>query len=84
MQLTDGIGLLAGACTTLSFIPQALMVWRNGHAQGVSLGMYVIFVTGVALWLGYGWLIQAWPVVIANAITLLLAGYILSVKLRRG
>jgi MtN3 and saliva related transmembrane protein len=42
--------------------------------SGISLGMYSAFTTGIALWLAYGILISAWPIVITNTITLLLAG----------
>ena len=55
---------------------------RSGSAQDFSLLMLLLFVGGVALWLAYGWLIAAWPVVIANAITLALASFILVMKLR--
>jgi hypothetical protein len=42
--------------------------------------MYSVFTVGIALWLAYGWLIAAWPVVIANTITLALAASILAMK----
>lgn len=80
-SLTDIIGYLAACLTTSAFIPQAWMTWKNKHAQGVSLGMYLIMVSGVILWLGYGVLLHAWPIIIANAITLLLAIFILAMKL---
>jgi MtN3 and saliva related transmembrane protein len=41
-----------------------------------------VFTTGVAGWLVYGVLLQAWPVVIANTVTLALASGILAMKLR--
>lgn len=44
--------------------------------------MYSAFTLGVALWLAYGLLLGAWPVVIANLITLALASTILVMKLR--
>ncbi len=46
--------------------------------------MYAAFTCGVALWLSYGILLQAWPIIIANSITLLLAGTVLILKLRFG
>jgi MtN3 and saliva related transmembrane protein len=50
--------------------------------QGISLGMYSVFTLGVALWLAYGLMLGAWPIVLANAITLALAASILGMKLR--
>ena len=81
MTATDFIGYLAAMLTTTAFIPQALLTWRTRRADGVSLWMYSIFVIGVALWLTYGWLSAAWPVIVANALTLLLALFILIMKL---
>lgn len=84
MTLLDWLGFAAGALTTIAFLPQALLTWRTRRAAGVSLGMYVIFTTGVALWLAYGIGIGSWPVIIANAVTLALALFILAMKLRFG
>lgn len=81
MPTTDLIGYLAAILTTTAFIPQALLTWRTRRAEGVSLWMYSIFVAGVALWLTYGCLSNAWPVIVANALTLLLALFILIMKL---
>jgi MtN3 and saliva related transmembrane protein len=78
------IGSLAATLTTTAFIPQAWQVWRTRHTADISLGMYALFTTGVALWLGYGILLNAWPIIIANFITLLLAGVVLLMKLKFG
>ncbi|MDP5240278.1 SemiSWEET transporter [Uliginosibacterium sp. 31-16] len=82
--MTDLIGYLAAFCTTLAFVPQAWLTWKTRSAHGVSLGMYSIFTFGVFLWLAYGILLQAWPIIIANLITLILALFILIMKLRLG
>ena len=82
--MTDAIGYLAATLTTAAFIPQAWLTWKTKRADGVSLGMYSIFTLGVALWLVYGLVIGAWPIVIANAITLVLALFILVMKIRYG
>jgi MtN3 and saliva related transmembrane protein len=84
MSLTEFIGYGAAALTTVSFVPQAWLSWKTRRTGGLSVGMYVLFALGVALWLGYGWLIGAWPVIIANAVTLALALFILGVRLRFG
>jgi MtN3 and saliva related transmembrane protein len=79
---TELIGYLAAVLTTCSFIPQAWHTFRTRDVRGVSLGMYSAFTIGVALWLLYGVLLGAWPIVIANAVTLALAATILGMKLR--
>lgn len=78
------VGYLAAGLTTLSFVPQAWLSFKTRDVSGVSLGMYSAFTLGVALWLGYGLLLGAWPVVIANSVTLVLALAILGMKLRYG
>ena len=82
MTLTDLIGTLAAILTTISSLPQALHTFRTKDVRGISLGMYSAFTLGVALWLIYGLLLGAWPVVIANLVTLALASTILVMKLR--
>lgn len=81
---TEGIGLVAGVLTTVAFVPQVLRTWRTGSARDFSLDMLLLFVAGLALWLVYGLLSRSAPMVLANAATLLLASYILVVKVRRG
>lgn len=82
MNLPELVGYLAASLTTLSFVPQALHTFRTKDVRGISLGMYSVFTVGIAMWLLYGLLIQAWPVVVANVITLALAAAILAMKLR--
>ena len=84
MSLLDLIGSAAAFLTTASFLPQAWLSFKTRDVSGVSLGMYSVLTAGVALWLVYGLLLGAWPIVIANAITLLLAFAILTMKLVYG
>jgi MtN3 and saliva related transmembrane protein len=80
----EWIGGIAAALTTCSFIPQVWRVWQTKHTKDISLLMYSLFTGGVALWLLYGILLGSWPIIIANGITLLLAGAVLLLKLRFG
>lgn len=83
-DLPDWIGYAAATLTTAAFVPQAWLTWRTRDVRGISLGMYSVFTLGIALWLAYGWLLGAWPIVAANAVTLLLALGILVMKWRWG
>jgi len=78
------VGSLAAMLTTLSFVPQVWHTWRTRDVSGISLAMYGAFTLGVALWLVYGLWLGAWPIVVANAITLALAAAILVMKWRFG
>ncbi len=81
MSPVDLLGYCAASLTTLSFLPQALLTLRTRDVSGISLGMYGAFTVGVALWLWYGWRLGEWPIIAANAVTLLLAATILATKL---
>lgn len=84
MGLVEIVGFGAAALTTVAFVPQAVLTWKQRRAEGVSLGMYVVFVLGVACWLAYGILIGSAPIIVANVVTLALSGFILAMKLRHG
>ncbi len=82
MSLIDFIGYCAAILTTASFVPQAWHTFKTRDVRGISLGMYSAFAAGIAFWLVYGVLLGAWPIVIANVITLALTVAILVMKLR--
>lgn len=84
MNTVDMIGSLAATLTTVSFIPQVIKVLHSRHTKDISLAMYATFTIGVAMWLLYGVAISSWPIVVANSITLCLAGSVLVMKLRFG
>ncbi len=78
---SDWIGYLAAALTTASFLPQAVMTVKTRDTSSLSLGMYSLFTLGVLLWLIYGVFLANWAIIVANAVTFLLAAAILAVKL---
>ena len=84
MTPTDWLGSFAGFCTTIAFLPQVLKVWQTRSTRDISLGMYAILAVGIVGWLAYGWILAIWPVVIANAVTLLLVVSVIAMKLRWG
>lgn len=78
---TEVIGLVAGVCTTIAFLPQVIQVWKLRSARDISLGMYIVFCIGVLLWLIYGFLIFSFSLILANLITFILAFIILLMKI---
>ena len=66
MNLIDWVGSVAAILTTASFVPQAWHTFRTHDVSGISLSMYSLFTAGVALWLVYGILMEAWPIIIAT------------------
>ena len=80
MQTIEIIGSVAAVLTTVSFIPQAMKTLGTGDTRGISLSMYTFFTSGIALWLVYGLLNQNGPLIVSNAVTVVLAGLILQRK----
>lgn len=80
--MRDLIGSAAAVCTTVSFLPQLIRVWRLKSARDISLTMFLVFSLGLILWLIYGVLTNSWPVIMANAVTLALSMGILLLKMR--
>ncbi|MTJ08910.1 MULTISPECIES: SemiSWEET transporter [unclassified Anabaena] len=82
MDLTTILGLVAGALTTVAFLPQMFQTWRTKSAKDVSYVMLIIFMSGLFLWLIYGIILGALPIIIANAMTLFFNLIILWLKIR--
>jgi len=83
-DLNPVVGFIAAILTTFAFVPQVVKVWRTRSTSDISIWMYSLFTLGVALWLVYGILINAWPVILANTVTLILAGAVLVMKVKFG
>jgi MtN3 and saliva related transmembrane protein len=82
MDMVNVIGSLAGGLTTIAFIPQVVRTWNTRSARDISLLTYLLFSCGVLLWLVYGILLHALPIILANGITLALSSSILGLKIR--
>jgi MtN3 and saliva related transmembrane protein len=78
------IGLAAAFCTTIAFLPQVIKTWRTRSTKDISLSMFLVFTTGIFLWLVYGIIIGDAPLITANGITFVLSGTMLYFKLRHG
>ena len=78
------LGFAAATCTSLAFAPQFVKVWRTRSTEDISLGMFFVMVLGVMLWLLYGLFTGDAPLIASNAITIVLAGGILFMKLKYG
>jgi len=84
MISADLTGSAAATFTTISFIPQAVRIFRTRHTTDISLEMYTLFTLGVTLWLAYGIQLDSWPIIVANSVTLLLASTVLVMKIKYG
>jgi MtN3 and saliva related transmembrane protein len=82
MNTTTMLGFLAGFLTTISFLPQVVKTWKSRSASDLSFGMFSVFSVGVICWLFYGLLLQEMPMILWNAVTLVLVLIILIMKLK--
>ncbi len=82
MELVNLIGLLAGGLTTIAFLPQVIKTWQTKSTKDISMGMLLMFISGLFLWLVYGLYLGALPVIVANFATILLNLPILWCKLK--
>ena len=80
--LLDSIGLVAGLLTTTAFIPQVWKIYRTKSGKDISARMFSLFSAGIVLWLVYGVLLQSMPLILSNAVTLVLSLTIIGLKLR--
>lgn len=83
-MLVTFLGLTAATLTTAALVPQVLETWHSHKARDISLTMYVLFCLGILLWLAYGLLIKNIPIIVANSVSLMLAGTEVTFKLRYG
>jgi len=81
-ELATLVGGVGAVCTTGAFIPQVARVWRMRSAAEISLATFSLFAVGTFVWLVYGWLIESWPVILANAVTFVLAVSIVVLKVK--
>jgi MtN3 and saliva related transmembrane protein len=76
------VGVIAGICTTVSFIPQIFKIIKTGHARDISLGMFVILTSGILLWLVYGIMLADLPLILANIVGFILCTFIIGMKIK--
>ena len=76
------VGFFAAFCTTIAFLPQAIKVFKSKSTKDISLYMFIIFTIGVLSWLIYGLIINDMPIILANAVTLILSLFILIYKIK--
>jgi MtN3 and saliva related transmembrane protein len=80
----EALGGIAAVLTTAAFLPQVLKTLKTRQTRDISLVMFSMMTTGIALWLIYGALIGSWPLIGSNLVTFVLAATILALKLKHG
>lgn len=84
MDTTFWIGMAGGILTTVAFLPQVIKAHRSKHTKDLSLVMYLLFSLGLVFWSAYGAILHETPIILANVVTLVMAVYILFLKVKYG
>ena len=71
------LGMISALLTTSSFLPQAIKTWRTRSTDDLSPLMFTLFFIGILGWLFYGIFINDLPMILANSVTIVLAGIIM-------
>jgi len=76
------VGLIAGAITSLGFIPQLLKGFETKKLDDVSYFMPIVLAIGMSIWFLYGYLIASIAVMIANAFSIFCCFLLIFMKKR--
>jgi MtN3 and saliva related transmembrane protein len=82
MNSPDIIAYIAAACNAIAFFPQVYKIIKIKETKDISLIMYILFLCGISLWLVFGIVEKSLPIIIANAVTLVMASIVLVCKLK--
>jgi MtN3 and saliva related transmembrane protein len=80
----EWLGLIAGAITTISFLPQVIRVFKLKSAHEISLTFTILFLIGISCWLAYGFSLRLTPLILWNSISVILALILIYAKLKYG
>lgn len=84
MEYIDILGYVAGILVVISLLPQTIKSWKTRSTKDLSLWRYIIYVTGLVLWVAYAVIIENGPVAVMNGVGLVLAVSILYLKIKHG
>lgn len=84
MDHTTIIGSVAAFFTTIAYVPQAIKIYKTRHTRDLSIWMLVILTAGIFLWTIYGILIKNDILILANSVSLVISGYVLTMKVKHG
>jgi MtN3 and saliva related transmembrane protein len=84
MDNSTAIGMVAGALTTLAYLPQVVKTWKSKSTKDISVSTFVSLFLGLLMWVFYGVSIHSMPVIVANIVSLALVLVVLIFKIRYG
>lgn len=80
--LTDTVGYIASVVGTMLMLPQVWKAWKTKRVEDLSFGMVILYFFNCLLWLLYGLLLAAHPLILANGIALIISIVQMILKLK--
>lgn len=68
---SEVVGIIAGALSCTTFLPQVVKTWKSKSTKDVSLTMFLIASLGTTLWLVYGIMIDSISIIGTNIVVLI-------------
>ncbi|RQO41580.1 hypothetical protein DBR39_02825 [Chryseobacterium sp. KBW03] len=65
------LGIIAGVLTSVSMIPQLVKVIREKNVEDISLLMLLVLISGLSLWVWYGFEKDELPIILSNSFAVL-------------
>lgn len=65
------LGIIAGVLTSVSMIPQLVKVIREKNVEDISLLMLLVLISGLSLWVWYGFVKDELPIILSNSFAVL-------------
>ncbi len=82
--ITNGVGYMAAAVGISLMLPQVIKSIKTKKVDDLSLATVVLYVLNCLLWLIYGILLVAPPMILVNGVSLVISVVQLVLKLRYG
>lgn len=76
------LGIVAGLCTSASLVPQLVKVWKEKEAEDVSLWMLAVLMSGLILWVVYGFLRKDIPIIATNIFSVLVNASLIVLRIK--
>lgn len=83
-QIADIFGYAAAGIGIVMFMPQAIQCWKTKNTKGISLLTFSLLAVASILWIVYGMIMKAVPILLVNVVILILSLFILSLKRKYG
>lgn len=76
------VGYAAALMGASMFLPQAVQLWKTKETKSISLLSFSFILSASVLWVVYGILVSALPIILVNTVIGITCVFIIYIKLR--